>query len=144
MEADRLSDETWPAFWWNLRWYTACAWVNAAISIKEQLPSFHWPERWELDFEWTSDLDAAHLLEFSMNIGRVDIAERVAQHLLRNQLEDGSWLRVPVLRQPKLGAHQPWKAPDEETYYTDVRGVYSTATILSVVAKFLSYKRGDA
>ena len=144
MEADRLSDETWPAFWWNLRWYTASAWANAAISMREQLPSFHWPERWQFNSEWTSDLDAAHLLEFSIYLGRIDIAEQVAQHLLRNQLEDGYWPREPVLRQPKPGAHQPWKAPDDETYHADVRGVYSTATILSAIAKLSSFKRGSS
>jgi hypothetical protein len=143
MEADRLSDEMWPAFWWNLHWYTASAWVNAASSIEEPLPSFHWPELMESNFKWTSDLDAAYLLELSTNLGRVDIAEQVAQHLLRNQLEDGSWPRVPVLRQPKPGLHQPWKAPDDETYYADVRGIYSTATILSAVANYL-LMRGEA
>jgi hypothetical protein len=112
--------------------------------MKEQLPSFHWSERWELNSEWTSDLDAAHLLEFSMYIGRIDIAEKVTHHLLRNQLEDGYWPRVPVLRQPKPGAHHPWEAPDDETHYADVRGVYSTATILSAVAKLLSDKRGSS
>jgi len=144
MDTDRLSDGTWPSFWWKLRWYTASAWVNAAISIKEPLSSIHWHAGRELNAEWTTDLDAAHLLECSMNIGRIDIAEQVAQHLLRNQLEDGSWLRAPVLRQPKPGVHQPWNAPDDEICYADVSGVYSTATILSAIAKWMSYKSGDS
>ncbi len=141
MEVDRLSDGTWPAFWWHLQWYTASAWVNAAISMQERLPAFHWPEEWKIDSIGTSDLDAAHLLEFSINMGRIDIAEQVAQELLRNQLEDGSWPRVPVLRQPKLGAVHPWESPDDETYYADEYGIYSTATILSAIAKWLSFKR---
>jgi hypothetical protein len=112
--------------------------------MEEPLPSLHWPERWELLSEWTSDLDAAHLLELSMKIGRIDIAEQVAQHLLRNQLRDGSWPRVPVLRQPKPGVYQPWETPEDEIYYADAHGIYSTATILSALAKFSSFMRGDS
>jgi hypothetical protein len=139
MEDDRLTDGTWPSFWWNLRWYTASAWVKAMSSMKEPLPSFHWSERWESDSGWTSDIDAAHLLEFSMNLGQLDIAEHAAQHLLRNQLADGSWPRESVLRQPKPDVHQPWEAPEDETHYDDVLGIYSTATILSAVARWSSF-----
>jgi hypothetical protein len=144
MRTDRLSDGTWPAFWWNLRWYTASAWVKAMISMKEPLSSFYWSECWESDSEWISDLDAAHLLEFSMSLGQIDIAERTAQQLLRNQLADGLWPREPVLRQPRPDVFQPWEAPGDEIYYADVLGVYSTATILSAIARWSSCKMGNS
>lgn len=135
-DRDRDANHPWPAFWWNLKWYTAAAWCRAIESLGGTPTELHWPEDLSSSLDGNHDLDAALLLEVAIYLGRLELASEVADRLTVRQLESGLWPPQPALRQPPRGVDRPWEVHDPRDAHADVFGVYSSATILNRLAKF--------
>lgn len=122
----------WPAFWWALDWYTAAAWARAAgeLALDWQPPPRPAPGRLR------APLDAAYLLEVALASGWEAIAITMADVLLAAGGES-QWSPVPVLRVTAPHVTRPWELAGDAggRRYADVRGIYSTAIIASVLAR---------
>lgn len=136
MEKNRLDDQNWQSFWWNLHWYTITTWFSAKKNLGAKPFHYRWFENKSELFECTSYLDKALLLEFSAQTGKKDIAYSISHDLVQNQLSNGLWPVTPILRTPRKEDMEPWKAND--LIYSDVQGIYSAATIVSSLAHFAS------
>ncbi|GAA5524410.1 hypothetical protein Maes01_00967 [Microbulbifer aestuariivivens] len=134
VELDRLQDGNWPAFWWDLRWYTAAAWARTSKTLNTPPPDFSWSRtKISSGYECRSALDAAYLLELSTAHRRQDIASLATEFLLDNQLANGLWPTVPALRVTLPEIDEPWNTPNSGALYSEISGVYSSATILSAI-----------
>jgi hypothetical protein len=126
--ADRAGGR-WPAFWWDLDWYTAAAWARAASELGlgwEPPPPPEAPPR--------TPLDAAYLLEVAL-ASDWD-AGAVADGLVR--AGDGPlWPPAPVLRVTAPDVVRPWELSGDRggRLYADVQGVYSTSIIAAALAR---------
>jgi hypothetical protein len=128
---DRLAGG-WPAFWWALDWYTAAAWARAAGEL-----ALDWePPPRPAPGPLRAPLDAAYLLEVALASGWEAIALTVADVLLAAG-GDPLWSPVPVLRVTVPHVARPWELAGHlgGRCYADVRGIYSTAIIASVLAR---------
>lgn len=132
-DGDRASGQ-WPAFWWGLDWYTAAAWARAASDLGV---SWEPPPRPALG-PLRAPLDAAYLLEVALASGWEAIAIAVAGVLVAAAGEGPLWPPVPVLRVTAPHVVRPWELPGDQggRLYSDIRGVYSTAIIVSALASY--------
>jgi hypothetical protein len=128
--------EGWPAFWWDLAWYTRAMWCAAARALgvgfePGEPPAAPAPR---------SPLDAAHLLDVACAAGWTRVADAVAAQLAAAATADGSWPVVPVLRVTLPTIERPWRAAGDDggRLYADVRGVYSAAAIAGALSRYLN------
>lgn len=139
MASDREGDRPWPAFWWNLHWYTAAAWSRVMHSLGSECAGLQWPGDLSLEMGDRSMLDAALLLEVAIGTGREQLAREMVGMLTTAQLDSGLWPIQPILRQPSEGVERPWEEGHGGELYADIHGLYSAATILNRLVMF-----GDA
>jgi hypothetical protein len=138
MQGDRLPDGTWPAFWWNLRWYTACQWARACQALNIAFASFDLERA-----DFACDLDAGYLLELAVLTGQRDQAARIAGHLAACQLSNGFWTCDPVLRLTYPGLERPWEVDDGGPLFADANGSYSTTAIIASLSLYESVYTGE-
>lgn len=128
-----LERGAWPAFWWDLDWYTACAWARCAKDLDLPLPAILGPSR-----RPRSNCDLALLLEYACHAGWLDVAERAALALLERQRPDGLWDPSPILRVTDPDATQPWTMSSTGALFAD-RGIFSGAVIASALALYAEF-----
>jgi hypothetical protein len=134
MLSDRLADGSWPAFWWDLRWYTLSQWVQACEAMNVSPPPIVFGKRFEIDQRFNCELDAALLLEAAVRLRSLDLARDLATRLINCQGSTGFWSSAPILRVTSRDVFRPWEVENSGPLYVDTSGVYSAATILSSLA----------
>jgi hypothetical protein len=132
MEPDRLKDNTWPAFWWTLKWYTAQAWAATCQSLGCAFPDLYLP----LSSVGLTNLDKALLLELALILDYRELAAELYSSLVRSQSDSGLWPIEPALCQPVPGIFTPWEQENRDVVYLETVGIYSAATILHAIANF--------
>jgi hypothetical protein len=138
--ADRTKDGNWPAFWWNLRWYTAAQWVRTCTAMEFPIPDYCASEALERGVRDAlvsgRFLDVAYLLEIAVQAKRLDIARPLAVYLCEHQRSTGIWPHAAALRVTDSSVFEPWTAPFAGPLFADTAGIYSAATILSALTQF--------
>lgn len=135
MKKNQLDNHTWQSFWWDLRWYTLVSWTKAVRDMNKKSFDFRWSDTKREFFDCTSYLDKALLLEYSTMTGKTDIAHMISHDLIQNQMSSGLWPITPILRIPQNDVMRPWET-NGSLMYSDIKGIYSTTTILSALANF--------
>jgi hypothetical protein len=130
---DRI-DGRWPAFWWGLDWYTAAAWARAASDLGAAWD----PPARPMPGPLRAPLDAAYLLEVALASSWEGVAITVADVLMAASEAAPLWPAVPVLRVTAPHVVRPWELPGHQggVLYADVRGIYSSAVIVSALARY--------
>jgi hypothetical protein len=149
METARTPDETWPAFWWILRWYTTAAWMETWHWLRvyqpalKVFPSLRWDRTDDSFYGCTSNLDEALLLECALYAEDLTLADQIGSRLVEAQLPNGLWPVELALCQTIAGVFQPWEMETRETLYPEEVGIYSSASILHALALWGEIGDGD-
>jgi hypothetical protein len=149
MEADRTPDETWPAFWWILCWYTTAAWMETWHKLRsyhptlKDFPSLNLGQTQNSFYGCTSNLDKALLLECALYAGDLTLADQIGSRLVKAQLPNGLWPVELALCQTIAGVFQPWEMEKRETLYPEEVGIYSSVSILRALAHWEESGDGD-
>jgi hypothetical protein len=140
MELDRLADGTWPAFWWNLRWYTTAAWIETFTALEQNnldsdlTLAVNWETGRHDSWGCITNLDLALLLECAVYSGNNNVASELRTRLIKAQLPNGLWPAEEILCQTTPGVYQPWTLKERETLYRDEMEVYASASILRAIS----------
>jgi hypothetical protein len=62
--------------------------------------------------------------------------DALVEHLVAEQLPDGSWRSAPVLRVTHRECASPWERTDAGSLYADPRRLFTSATVLSALCRF--------
>jgi squalene cyclase len=130
---------TWNSFWWRSPLYA----TQASLSL------FGAAHAW-IDFDQTrqtlermnpeNPFERALLLDSLLQVQeavRSDRIDRLARQLVEEQRPDGSWGSEPILRVTNRDCARPWEHADAGVVYEDPRRLFTTATVLRALSRFV-------
>ena len=135
--SERTPNGLWNSFWWSSPLYA----TRSSLSLLRDVGA-------------TVDLQATHaalsrlapanafergLLLESLHLAAGardgDLVDRLARQLVAGQLDDGSWASAPVLRITRRDCSAPWECADAGPLYADTDRLFTSATVLSALAR---------
>lgn len=131
LRSARRPDGLWNSFWWSspLPATGVTLAFLAALGIPEPTPPAL--ARWTP----SDSLEAALLLSITAAAGPSSRLEQLAQMLLRDQANDGSWTSAPALRITPRDCERPWETAVAGPLFADPQHLHGTATAIAALSK---------
>jgi hypothetical protein len=125
----------WNSFWWSTPLYATAACLSLLAAAGVGLDPT--PTRESLrGLEAASAFERALLVDCLRLAGDTcDPSRALVEALASEQLADGSWASVPVLRITDRGCSTPWSAPSPGLLYADPDRVFTSATVVAALAR---------
>lgn len=132
---ERDREAGYPAFWWDLDWYTRAMWAAAGDALAAPF-AIDLPD----EPRARTPLDAAYLLDLACRARAYALADGLADAFLHAPIVDGLWSSSRVLRVTSPDTPRPWEKQGERggVLYADVHRVYSGAVIVAALARYWS------
>jgi hypothetical protein len=144
--AARTPNGLWNSFWWSSPLYA----TRASLSLLRGVGT-------PIDLEATraalSRLAPANPFERGLLLESLhltagardgDLVNTLAEQLVEDQLDDGSWASAPVLRITSRDCSAPWECANPGPLYADTDRLFTSATVLSALARHAASAIGSA
>lgn len=137
------SNGLWPSFWWISPLYATNVVLNYLSSNQYNIPNenvlFH-----TLDHFYPSgEFEKALHLNCIATLRGNDISKYSHEifNLLKSQLPNGAWPSSPILRLTNPDIEKPWMKIDVGPVYTDIRNIFTTATVIKLLSNISNKNR---
>jgi len=132
--ASAEQEELAPAYWWASPLYTTAMRLDSAAGevparLRQQL----------VRFTPSGPFERALLVRAAIRAGLSPY--RQAARLLRTQRRDGLWPGAARLRLARDSPDPPWHRINSGPLYTDIRGLFTTATAVAALAMVMAERR---